>query len=300
MMETLPSQQVIQPFGKINVWRQPDGGKRVRAYVLLERPIESAKAGLAIDGSVSMQGAFGLSGLLGYWLGRRSAENEVAHQAQRMCAYLAHQVDADGRPTAIYWATGSKGGDIEVIGDIAESDALKHGFEGPKHYGSGTQLLPAVRYFAERFKDQVWGMYVFITDGAIDDLDSVKRYTVELAHQIEAGDRHPMKFVLLGVGDKIDEAQMVELDDLETGTSVDLWDHRLADQMRALSEIFSEVVDEHTIVADRAVLRDARGAMVHDYRDTGLPALLEFTLPVGASDAFSLEVESQKFRQMLP
>jgi len=36
---------------------------------------------------------------------------------------------------------------------------------------------------------------------------------------------------------------MVELDDLDSGVDVDLWDHKLAAEMRVLQEIFAEVVE---------------------------------------------------------
>jgi hypothetical protein len=33
---------------------------------------------------------------------------------------------------------------------------------------------------------------------------------------------------LVGIGDAINESQMEELDDLESGTDVDIWDHKIA------------------------------------------------------------------------
>ncbi|MFT2520401.1 hypothetical protein ACMWQB_29720, partial [Escherichia coli] len=85
-------------------------------------------------------------------------------------------------------------------------------------FGTGTQLLPAVRYFVERFKDAPWGLYIFITDGELHDLAEVMRYSTQLAREIAAGKRRPLKFVLIGVGPDINEAQMEALDDLQTGT----------------------------------------------------------------------------------
>jgi hypothetical protein len=70
--------------------------------------------------------------------------------------------------------------------------------------------------------------------------------------------------------------------------------------MGQLAEIFAEVVDETVIVADHGVVRDAKGRTIRDFRDTGLPALLEFTLPTDASNAFSLEVGGRIIRQPLP
>ena len=51
----------------------------------------------------------------------------------------------------------------------------------PQHFGTGTQLLPAVRYFVERFKDAPWGFFVFITDGELFDLEEVKQRSIRAA-----------------------------------------------------------------------------------------------------------------------
>lgn len=92
---------------------------------------------------------------------------------------------------------------------------------------------------------------------------------------------------------------MEELDDLETGTDLDLWDHKLAAEMTELAEIFAEVVDENTIIADAGLVRDSSGKVVADYRDKGVPALLTFELPPGAT-SFTLEVAGQTVMQPIP
>jgi hypothetical protein len=171
-------------------------------------------------------------------------------------------------------------------------------FGPPREFGTGTQLLPAVRYFVERFKDAPWGFYIFITDGELHDLDAVKQYSVRLAHDVSARRRNPLKFVLIGVGPEVNEAQMVELDDLESGTEVDLWDHKLAAEMRVLQEIFAEVVDKNTRIADKGRILDPQGRVVKDYSDTGLPAFLEFEIAASA-DYFTLDVNNTRVHQAL-
>jgi hypothetical protein len=52
-------------------------------------------------------------------------------------------------------------------------------------------------------------------------------------------------------------------------------------------------------VADHGTVLDASGNVVKDYAGLGLPAFLEFDLPVGA-DAFLLEVNGARIRQELP
>lgn len=289
-MLTLPPERTVEPFGKVNLIHEPDGSIWVRAYVLMERAVEGARTGIAIDGSGTMMPWFGVQ--------RKGAPNLVSPFVQDMCAYLAQKLDADGSTTAIYWATGADGRDIEEIGTLNAEQASRYDFVGPRNYGNHTCLLPALRYFVDRFASAVWGLYVFISDGRLDDLDDVKRYTTQLAHEIAKGQRSDLKLVMIGVGHRIDESQMVELDDLDTGTDLDLWDHKLADSMQHLAEIFTEVVDENVIVAPKGLIRDSSGNVVLDYRDTGVPALLEFVLPSG-STSFSLEIGDKTVTQPL-
>lgn len=222
--------------------------------------------------------------------------NEVEPMVRKVTAYLASNLDADGGTTVIYWACGD-GGQIEVIGDLTAEECVAATFAGPREvgFGGGTSLTPAVDYFAERFKDAKNGMYVFITDGRIEDMEQVKAYTIQLCRDIHRERRHPLKCVLIGVGDNIDEEQMEQLDDLESGTSVDVWDHKIAADMRSLVEIFAEVVNEHQIVAPTARILDATGKLVKHFAD-GLPAKVAFSMPA-SSQFFELEVSGQRIRQ---
>jgi hypothetical protein len=227
--------------------------------------------------------------------------NIIQKLAQEFIAYLAGNLDADGGTTVIYWAC-DDGTAFEVFGDYTEAQCRTLDIQGPKtvSFGSGTMLTPAVKYFVDRFVDAKRGMYVFITDGRLDDLAEVKRYTTQLAKDIASGKRNSVKCVLIGVGDEIDEGQMEELDDLDTGTDVDIWDHKIAKEMRAIVEIFAEVVDENQIVAPTGTIYASDGKAVKTYTD-GVPAKLSISLPVN-SEWFELEVQGQRIRQtvMLP
>ena len=329
-MYTLAPELVVEPFGKINYWDLPNGGKRIRVYFLMENPIEGAQTGVAIDGSGSMQINFGKQSLrqvreittqdqqsiarmginpnnpqqvmmalvsLGIFALAPPGPNIVEEQARKMTEYLS-KFDADGGTTVIYWATGD-GRQIEVVGDLTGSQCPAASFPGPENFGDETHLLPAIKYFVERFADARWGMYVFISDGALNDLDAVKRYCVQLARNIAKGKRNDLKFVLIGVGDDVDADQMEELDDLETGTDIDLWDHKIAKEMKQLAEIFAEVVSETVIIVPGdGMVKDANGNVVKDYRDSGLPALTWFDLPPG-SQWFTLEVGDRVVAQPL-
>jgi hypothetical protein len=330
-MKTVPQHMVVEPFSKLNYWVLPNGGKRVRAYILMEQSIEGAQTGVAIDGSGSMSANFGQESLrqvrdltqsdkntlvrsgltdlnnpkalamlvqLGVLKMTPAGKNIVQEQARDMTAYLS-KFDADGGTTVIYWATGD-GKQIEVINDFTGEQCQTAIFSGPKSFGRETHLLPAIQYFVNRFEDAKWGLYIFITDGQIHDLDGVKRYSTQLARDVSAGRRNGLKFVLIGVGDEINEGQMEELDDLDTGTDVDLWDHKIAKEMRQLAEIFAEVVSEAVILAPgQGIIRDANGAVLKDYRDTGLPALIVFETPPNCAD-FTLEIGDMKVTQALP
>jgi hypothetical protein len=294
--------QVVEPFGEVNV--HSAGGKtRVVATILMEPHKEGAQTGIALDGSGSMSSLYGVEegggGFLASLFGmKKQKANEVTPVAQKICSYLARKIDADGGTTCIYWAVGPGGSQIQEVGDLRADEAERHVFGPPDHFGTGTQLLPAVKYFVERFRDAPWGFYVFVTDGELHDLDVVKRYSKELARDIAARRRNPLKFVLIGVGPNVNEEQMEELDDLETGTPIDLWDHKLAAEMRVLQEIFAEVVDKNARISDHGRILDPQGHVVKDYSDTGMSAYLEFEVPAGV-EYFTLEVNGNKIHQGL-
>jgi len=296
------SKNVQQPFGKVNYWDLPGKqGRGVRATILMDVAREGVKMGIAIDGSASMEPLFGRKPL-GAFL--PPPPNNVKPAAQAMSAYLASKA-ADGKVTAVYWATGPDGQAIEVLGNFTAAEAESFSFAPPKHYGTGTQLLPVLKYFTDGQQrpdlyEAKLGMYVFITDGQMKDIEAVKQYCTQLAHDIEAGRRNDLKLFIIGLGEQVDESQLDELDDLDTGTSIDLWDTRLASEMKELAEIFAEVVDDENVilVPNDGIVRDSAGRVIKDYRDSGLPGVLEFLLPTGDT-AFSLEVGGNRITQSL-
>ncbi len=299
--------KVVEPFGEVNVYPAAGGLVRVVATILMEPQKEGCQTGIAIDGSGSMCEVFGvsadgdggsnwLSNLFGG--GKPKLVNQVAPVSQKICAYLARKLDADGGTTAVYWAVGPHGSQVQVLGDLTAEQAERYPFAPPENWGTGTQLLPAVRYFVDRFKDAPFGFYVFITDGELHDLNEVKAYSRQLCREVAAGRRKPCKFVLIGVGPNVNERQMEELDDLDSGTDVDLWDHKLAAEMRALEDIFAEVVDKNARIADNGKILDPTGKVIKNYSDTGVPAILEFQMPASAA-YFTLEVNGNRLHQGL-
>src|SRR5438046_5104390 len=106
-------QKGVEPFGEVNVYPAAGGKTRVVATILMEPHKEGAQTGIALDGSGSMHKLYGVEdggGVLSSLFSRKPAlENVVSPVAQKLCAYLARKIDADGGTTCIYWATGPGG-----------------------------------------------------------------------------------------------------------------------------------------------------------------------------------------------
>jgi hypothetical protein len=295
--------RVVDPFGEVNVYPAGAGKSRVVATILMEPHKEGCQTGIALDGSGSMANLYGSSsaggGMISNLFGRkRSTENQITPVAQKVCAYLARKLDADGGTTCIYWAVGPGGGQVQEIADFTASQAEKHIFEAPNNFGTGTRLLPAMKFFVDKFSSAPFGFYAFITDGQLHDLDEVKAYTKQLAQQISSRKRFPLKCILIGIGADVDERQMEELDDLETGTDIDIWDHKLAAELRQLEQIFAEVVDNNARIAPTGKVVDASGRTVKDYSDVGVPAKLEFEID-SSSAYFTLKWNDGEVSQPL-
>ena len=112
--------KVVEPFGEVNVYPGP-GGLRVTATILMEPYREGAQTGIALDGSGSMKKLYGFDtggGVVSSIFAKTKPQNHVAPVAQKICAYLAHKIDADHGTTCIYWATGPNGMHVEAVGDL--------------------------------------------------------------------------------------------------------------------------------------------------------------------------------------
>jgi hypothetical protein len=294
--------QPLDVFGEVNVHRLPDRSLQVSATILREPDIEGARAGLALDGSASMKRAYGANVALSPLFAKAAGvTNEVEPVARTMANYLA-RFSSDAQVRLLYWACGADGTRVEPIGLVRADDTAQLRISGPRKepWGRGTKLLPPMRYFLEQFADAPWAICVFVTDGYIEDLNEVKEYSRQFAREIASGKRKFIKMVLLGVGEEVDEGQMEELDDMfddsslvdPRGNPIDIWDHKLASEMRSLAQIFAEVVTERIIVARQGRILDSRGQVVRNYAD-GLPAVLKFTLPAG-STSFTLELPDEE------
>ncbi len=285
---------IVKPFSDVH---NREG--KVIATLLHDPTVEGLDVALYMDGSASMEDEYGPRGVLAK-LG--PVRNQVEPQMRWMLEYLASK-DRDGVLRVAYWATGS-GSDIEVVGDLAGAQAQTYKFPGPKFYGKGTVMLPVLRDYIAHIRNEVStknarrGLAVIITDSQLHDAEDVKAYSAQVAKEVAAGRLPRLNFVLVGVGDQVDEEQMEEICHEEYPGVGHLWCHRVADRMEEMAELVAVLVDETMTVAAGGTIYDDRGSVVKVY-EARLPAVLEFTVPESCK-SFTLEVAGQRYTQPLP
>jgi hypothetical protein len=228
--------------------------------------------------------------------------NEVEPQVRWMLEYLASK-DRNGTLRTVYWATGTAGDKVEVVGELKGSEARTYKFPGPKQMGGGTILTPALKDFVEYMKVEVpkgarQGCAIVITDGQIGDANNVKNFSAQIAKEITTGRLPRMNFILVGVGDAINEEQMEDISHAEYPGIGHLWCHRVAKEIRNVAELVAVLVEETMTVAAGGSITDDKGNVIKVYEGR-LPAVLEFQVPEGAK-SFTLEVNGQRYTQPLP
>jgi hypothetical protein len=120
---------VVDPFGEVNVRIAPGGKVKVTATILMLPHKEGCQTGVALDGSGSMAPLYGVgAGTISPLFATQKPVNQVSPVAQKICAYLARKVDADGGTTCIYWATGPSGSQYEVLGDFTGDEVERFTF----------------------------------------------------------------------------------------------------------------------------------------------------------------------------
>ncbi len=333
----LPSNLVAREFGEVNVLEEKEKIQVLFTILMEPsgKEAEGWQTAIALDASTSMKWAYGkkLEGTIpselkaqyeskGWFQADKQDGLEVKYVkkeaiddavkrghlkhslnvveplAREFIAYLASSLDSRGKTNVTYWACG-EGDAYENIGIFSAEECPSLSLEGPRGvtFGRSTCLTPLMKYFAQKFQESPRTIVIFLTDGHLDDFEEVKNYTLELALDISEGKRNLLKFVLVGVGDEISREQLQELDDLDTKTDIDLWDHKIAQEMRSLVEIFAEVVDEHQIVAPMATIYNEAGEVVKKFSD-GLPAKVSFEIDKQSS-FFDLVVGEHQIRQVI-
>jgi hypothetical protein len=284
---------IVKPFSDVH---NRDG--HVIATLLHDPTVEGLDVALYMDGSASMEDEYGPRGILAK-LG--PVRNQVEPQMRWMIEYLASK-DRDGALRVAYWATGD-GSQLEVVGDLLGAQANGYKFPGPQFYGKGTVMLPVLRDYIAHIRNEVSrgarrGLAVIITDSQLHDGADVKAYSVQVAKEIAAGRLPRLNFVLVGVGEQVDEEQMEDICHDEYPGVGHLWCHRVADRMEEMAELVAVLVDETMTVAAGGTVYDDKGAALKVY-EARLPAVLEFQVPPGCR-SFTLEVAGQRFTQPLP
>jgi len=293
----------VEPFSDLHA-----EDRRVRATLLHDPTVEGLDMAIYMDGSASMREEYEYRkksrNLLEWLLGTPSETmpNQVEPQVQWMLEYLATK-DRNGVLRVAYWACGDSGSEIEVVGDLKGSDARRIPFPGPRRMGGYTKLQPAMRDYMQYLKSQIpngarRGGAVFVTDGALHDANEVVSYSRHLAKEIAAGRLPRLNFILVGVGDAVNEEQMEEICHEEYPAVGHLWCHRIAEEITQVAELVAGLVDETMTVAAGGTIYDDRGNVVKVY-EARLPAVLEFEVPEGC-ESFTLEVAGQRFTQPLP
>lgn len=284
---------IVKPFSDVH-----NQGGKIIATLLHDPTVEGLDVALYMDGSASMEDEYGPRGVLAKLA---PVKNLVEPQMRWMLEYLANK-DRDGVLRVAYWATGD-GSQLEILGDLAGKDAQSYKFPGPQFYGKGTVLLPVLRDYIAHIRKEVdkgarRGLAVIITDSQIHDAADVKAYAVQVAKEISAGRLPRLNFVLVGVGEQVDEEQMEEICHGEYPGVGHLWCHRVADRMEEMAELVAVLVDSTMTVAAGGTIYDDKGNILKVY-EARLPAVLEFNVPEGCA-AFTLEVAGQKFTQPIP
>ncbi|NMO15385.1 VWA domain-containing protein [Pyxidicoccus fallax] len=293
----------VEPFSDLHV----EEGK-VRAVLLHDPTVEGLDVAIYMDASGSMQDEYKyerpsrsfLEWIRGAPL--KDPANQVEPQVQWMLEYLATK-DRNGQLRVAYWACGISGRDVEVVGELKGVDVKQYKFPGAKKLGNHTFLAPALKDYVRYLKEQVpqgarRGCAVIVTDGQLHDAEEVEKFSAQVAKEIAAGKLPRLNFVLVGVGDGIDEEQLERIAHAEYPGVGHLWCHRIAKEITQVAELVAVLVDENMTVAAGGTIYDDKGKVLKTYEGR-LPAVLEFDVPEGA-ESFTLEVNGQRYTQPLP
>ncbi len=290
-----------RPLADVNVMPLASGSSEIVACFMPDPDLVvgegKSKAFVALDGSRSLKKMYGFGGLFG-------GEPNYVEMVARKLAQILGMVTTSGSVQALYWAVGPDGQKIESIGEFDRNEWGSTVVGGPKRetWGGGTKLLEVVKYAAETVStDADWTMGVIVTDGILDDEQACIQYCLQIGREMESGQRKPIKLVLIGIGEEVDEGQLERFDDMfeGTGIDVDIWSHGMVSSMRdeddILAVLYGELMTEDTIVAPTGYVETTSGSLVASFND-GVPGKFRFVLPKGEKE-FVIHVGSNVIRQ---
>ncbi|MCI0699833.1 MAG: hypothetical protein L0241_01940 [Planctomycetia bacterium] len=292
-----------RPLADVNLLPQKDGSHEV--VVCFMPDVESlvgegdSRAVLALDASRSIKDQFGVGGVFD------TKPNYVQGVARKLGEILCG-VTRSGKVSMLYWAMGPGGAETEEVGEFDAPSCLKAGIVGPKKkngWGTGTQMLPAIRYTIEKVgKDADFTFGVIVTDGIIEDEAACLTYCMKLGEEVAKGKRKPVKFVLIGVGAQVNEDQLQKFNDMFEETplkgKVDLFASGVAADMQSEADIiavvFGELMNEEVEVAASGRVT-ADGKELANFADR-LPGKFRFVLPKGIKE-FTVETPNGSVTQ---
>lgn len=269
-----------QPPHVLDGFYDPDNGDLRVQLGLPVRREGTTNCAFGMDASGSMAAHYKHGG----WTGGKPSEVETfIHKTGRTVAGL----DSDSGVQVYAWAAGD-GRQVVDLGnfpaDKLETLQIKTTDEGGAlRLGTGTFLRPALqKMWQEISVDPKADMtyLVLATDGAINDFDDVVRWTTEKAKAIAAKTIKPFKVVLAGF-DNSDAAQLEGLDNLDTGTDVDIFDAQAVDDLEAAAEhLTDEALTSEFKVAEGGYL-EANG--VKYPFEGGVPQRIDTKVATGLS-----------------
>ena len=277
-----------RPLADVNVLANKDGSHDVVVCFMPDPDVlvgeGNSKAFLALDASASLKAMYGGATVFD------TTPNYVQGVARKLGSILT-SVTKSGKVSALYWAVSPDGSKTEIIGELNEEGWNRATISGPKRekWGRGTKLLPAIQYGVDQIaRDADWTMGVIVTDGIIEDEQDCMQYCLSVGKAIADGKRKPIKLVLIGIGQDVDEDQLERFDDMFEGTGIDydLWSHGMVASMQDESDIlavlYGELMDEDVVVASSGSVEDGSGRVLAAWTD-GLPGKFRVALPKGQS-----------------
>lgn len=278
-----------RPLADVNVIPQKDGSSEIVVCFMPDPDLiigeGNSKAFLALDASLSLRKMYGSVGPFG------SEPNYVQSVARKIGAILT-SITRTGNVSGVYWAVSPDGSKVEEIGEFDEAGWQSADVAGPRKekWGRGTKLLSTIKYGAEVVgKNSDWTMGVIITDGIIEDEKDSIDYCLTIGKEIADGKRKPVKLVLIGIGEEVDEGQLERFDDMFEGTNIDydLWSHGMVASMRdegdILSVLYGELITEDTVIAPTGRVETKSGQLLLSWAD-GMPGKFRFVLPKGEKE----------------
>lgn len=258
----------------------------VRIQLDLPAAIEGAtNCALMVDASGSMDNHFRKP-----LFGGLSEVEKFIHKAGKAISEL----DSD-HGVQVYLACLGDGTQVHDLGNHTQNELEHLRIDLPKlgiGLGSGTYLLPALKQAVKEVvvaSGCAYGFIALVTDGRFVDMDRIKVWGTDLAKKIAAGEHPLTKIVLIGFDDA-DANQLEELDNLETGTDVDIFNALAVSTLQdAMQMLNSEAITGGLMIAPGGHL-EVGGQAVKSF-EGGLPQRIDTTIPAGLSSV-TLVVES--------